>query len=372
MPSRFSPTHCARRRRRDRPSSSRAATASGPWFCSKLVASTTLAPRPTQPPISPTASVLATTSVRRWSPSWRPRSDKATSRPPERPRHAGGALIPRADGRCALAAALCADATGQSDAAREALEPIVQRLGQSRYVIVDWYPARLPHLSESHSAPAPANRPPSRRGPQRVARRNPGVARRLDRRFTRRGWSRQIPRSSAERPTFAGGDRPLATAAAREDLGRLLAERMPATRRSSSSTPPTTHTYRRRLARHGTRPSRAAVARHPQATGDVGRPDRGWESLTKSERLVVDLVARGLTNREAATELFLSPDTINAHLKHAFAKLSIRSRSSSPVSPPNASTNNSAFPSRADPSDKGPGDDAARVPTRVLTGATRG
>jgi len=58
----------------------------------------------------------------------------------------------------------------------------------------------------------------------------------------------------------------------------------------------------------------------------VGRPDRGWESLTKSERLVVDLVARGLTNREAATELFLSPDTINAHLKHAFAKLSIRSR----------------------------------------------
>lgn len=56
------------------------------------------------------------------------------------------------------------------------------------------------------------------------------------------------------------------------------------------------------------------------------RAQRGWESLTKSERLVVDLVASGLTSREAASELFLSPETINSHLKHAFAKLNVRSR----------------------------------------------
>lgn len=58
----------------------------------------------------------------------------------------------------------------------------------------------------------------------------------------------------------------------------------------------------------------------------VARRQQGWESLTKSERVVVDLVARGMTNREAASELFLSPETINTHLRHAFAKLGIRSR----------------------------------------------
>ncbi len=36
--------------------------------------------------------------------------------------------------------------------------------------------------------------------------------------------------------------------------------------------------------------------------------------------------ARGMTNREAASELFLSPDTINSHLRHPFTKLGIRSR----------------------------------------------
>ena len=58
----------------------------------------------------------------------------------------------------------------------------------------------------------------------------------------------------------------------------------------------------------------------------IARPQRGWESLTRSERVVVDLVARGSTNREAAAELFLSPDTINTHLRHAFTKLGVRSR----------------------------------------------
>ena len=58
----------------------------------------------------------------------------------------------------------------------------------------------------------------------------------------------------------------------------------------------------------------------------VARPQHGWASLTRSEQAVVELVARGLTNREAASELFLSPDTINTHLRHAFAKLGIRSR----------------------------------------------
>ena len=41
---------------------------------------------------------------------------------------------------------------------------------------------------------------------------------------------------------------------------------------------------------------------------------------------MAELVARGASNREAADELFLSPHTINSHLRHTFEKLGIRSR----------------------------------------------
>ncbi len=71
------------------------------------------------------------------------------------------------------------------------------------------------------------------------------------------------------------------------------------------------------LRKLGVRKRHAAVGR---------RPVSGWESLTPAELSVVRVVGRGLTNREAATELFISPDTVNTHLRHAFTKLEIRSR----------------------------------------------
>jgi DNA-binding CsgD family transcriptional regulator len=52
----------------------------------------------------------------------------------------------------------------------------------------------------------------------------------------------------------------------------------------------------------------------------------GWGSLTTSELTVARLVAEGLTNREVAERLFVSPHTINSHLRHVFAKLGINSR----------------------------------------------
>jgi DNA-binding CsgD family transcriptional regulator len=48
--------------------------------------------------------------------------------------------------------------------------------------------------------------------------------------------------------------------------------------------------------------------------------------LTESELAVVRLVARGLTNREVADRLFVSPHTVGQHLRHVFAKLDINSR----------------------------------------------
>jgi DNA-binding CsgD family transcriptional regulator len=52
----------------------------------------------------------------------------------------------------------------------------------------------------------------------------------------------------------------------------------------------------------------------------------GWPSLTESEAGVADLVADGLTNREVANRLFVSPYTVDAHLRHIYRKLGIRSR----------------------------------------------
>jgi len=48
--------------------------------------------------------------------------------------------------------------------------------------------------------------------------------------------------------------------------------------------------------------------------------------LTPQEAVVADLAATGLTNKQIATQLFLSPRTVSTHLSHAYTKLGITSR----------------------------------------------
>jgi DNA-binding CsgD family transcriptional regulator len=62
------------------------------------------------------------------------------------------------------------------------------------------------------------------------------------------------------------------------------------------------------------------------ARGRRRRAEKGWESLTVSERSVSELVAQGLTNRQAARRLHISPHTVNTHLRHVFQKLSVTTR----------------------------------------------
>ncbi len=50
------------------------------------------------------------------------------------------------------------------------------------------------------------------------------------------------------------------------------------------------------------------------------------ESLTDREREVLQLVARGLSNKEIGAELHLSPHTIKAHLRTILDKLHLRGR----------------------------------------------
>ena len=56
------------------------------------------------------------------------------------------------------------------------------------------------------------------------------------------------------------------------------------------------------------------------------RPAFGWDSLTDTERAIVGLVARGLSNRQVASRVFLSTHTVAYHLRHVFWKLGVTSR----------------------------------------------
>jgi DNA-binding CsgD family transcriptional regulator len=69
---------------------------------------------------------------------------------------------------------------------------------------------------------------------------------------------------------------------------------------------------------------RALGIRRRVATAD--KPATGWAAMTKSELAVAQLVATGLTNREIAERLFVSPHTVNTHLRQVFAKLEVNSR----------------------------------------------
>jgi DNA-binding CsgD family transcriptional regulator len=80
--------------------------------------------------------------------------------------------------------------------------------------------------------------------------------------------------------------------------------------------------------RHG---ANALAARaHEELLVAGARPRRrrltGRDALTAAELRVARLAATGHSNRDIAAELFLTPKTIETHLGHAYAKLSINKR----------------------------------------------
>jgi DNA-binding NarL/FixJ family response regulator len=56
-----------------------------------------------------------------------------------------------------------------------------------------------------------------------------------------------------------------------------------------------------------------------------GRAPAGDE-LTPTERRIAELVAEGLTNREVAATLFVTPKTVESALTRIYRKLDVRSR----------------------------------------------
>lgn len=70
-----------------------------------------------------------------------------------------------------------------------------------------------------------------------------------------------------------------------------------------------------------------------RATG--ARPRRfalaGTDALTASEQRVANLAASGVSNREIAQQLFVTVNTVESHLRHAYLKLGVHSRGELPA-----------------------------------------
>jgi DNA-binding CsgD family transcriptional regulator len=69
-----------------------------------------------------------------------------------------------------------------------------------------------------------------------------------------------------------------------------------------------------------------AIAYAQRRHGERKRPANGWASLTPAELDVVQLVSKGLANKDIAARLFVSPRTVQTHLTHVYTKLGLTSR----------------------------------------------
>jgi DNA-binding CsgD family transcriptional regulator len=126
---------------------------------------------------------------------------------------------------------------------------------------------------------------------------------------------------------FEGGPRPLALASALEDLGAITVEH--------GGTEQAVNAFSRALglyAQAGAAWDAGRVRGRLRALGvrrrlvPAQRPGQGWAAMTDSELAVARLVAQGLSNREVAERLFVSPHTVSSHLRHVFTKLEVNSR----------------------------------------------
>ncbi|WP_037075684.1 helix-turn-helix transcriptional regulator [Pseudonocardia spinosispora] len=88
------------------------------------------------------------------------------------------------------------------------------------------------------------------------------------------------------------------------------------------------HTAHELLSASGTEAFARRAADELRATGAKARSrtDQTHDQLTMQELHIARLVATGVTSNEVAARLFISPRTVDAHLRNIFRKLSIKSR----------------------------------------------
>lgn len=76
--------------------------------------------------------------------------------------------------------------------------------------------------------------------------------------------------------------------------------------------------------------ARKVLNRFSPAAGKAGKQSP-VEILSEREMTVLNLVARGMSNQEIASQLYLSVRTVQAHLGHIFNKLAVGSRTEAVV-----------------------------------------
>lgn len=69
-----------------------------------------------------------------------------------------------------------------------------------------------------------------------------------------------------------------------------------------------------------------SIGVHRRRWKPTERPLLGWESLTEAEERVASLVVEGLSNADVADRLYISPHTVDSHLRQVYQKLDIHSR----------------------------------------------
>jgi DNA-binding CsgD family transcriptional regulator len=161
----------------------------------------------------------------------------------------------------------------------------------------------------------------------RLAEQNPSVASWAGSASHSAGLVRQdaeeILRGSAQ---FADARRPLAAAWAKADAARVLA------RHGSPDAHQLADQAGQRLRELGAFAAAEQLVTETSSTGGrprkplAPRPATGWDALTPAELRVVRFAADGATNKEIANALWISPYTVDTHMRHILAKLGVRSR----------------------------------------------
>ena len=121
-------------------------------------------------------------------------------------------------------------------------------------------------------------------------------------------------------------ERPLRLASAREDLARVVGRDRP--REAIELLDHALTTCTAAGAEHDagrTRRRLRELGVQRRSTSGVRGPD-ALLALTRTQREVVRLVAEGRTIAQVATEMFVSPHTVDTHLRNAFVELGVRSR----------------------------------------------